>query len=106
MVEGVQKQINQISPVIGVLDFLTGRWDERLVDFSIQIARDGAWDFALAYANTSKERKHELLLRRDHSTAWLGKDLAHPRFPLNLIASFVKVFERKNIQAIAQVLFQ
>ena len=70
MVEGVQKQINQISPVIGVLDFLTGRWDERLVDFSIQIARDGAWDFALAYANTSKERKHELLL--EGITAPLG----------------------------------
>ena len=80
MVEGVQKDINHISPIIGLLDWVAGKLDDRLVDFSVQIARDGAWNFALAYAGASNE-KLQLLKKRDKSITWLGKDLAKRSSP-------------------------
>jgi len=106
MVEGVQKDINKISPVIGILDSVAGKFDERIIDFSIKIARDGAWDFALDYAQSTDSEKRELINKRDQSIAWLGRDLANPGFLLSLIVGFVKVFERKRVAPIARQLSQ
>lgn len=104
MVEGVQQEIGRISPVIGILDMLTGKLDERLVDFSIQIARDGAWEFANEYHQAEASQKPELISKRDHSIAWLGKDIMKPGLILRVIAGFIKIFERKTVQKIAKAL--
>lgn len=104
MVEGVQDEINKISPIIGLLDLFAGKLDERLVDFSIKIARDGAWDFAQKYHSASADEKLIIIQERDHSIAWLGKDIAKPGFPLNIIAGFIKLFERKRVSTIAPAL--
>ena len=104
MVEGVQKDINRISPIIGLLDWVAGKLDDRLVDFSVQIARDGAWNFALAYAGASNEEKLQLLKKRDKSITWLGKDLAKPGVLLSMIALFIKLFESKSVKKIASTL--
>ena len=42
MIEGVQQDINEVSPIIGLLDAVAGKFDERLADFSIKI-NDGRW---------------------------------------------------------------
>lgn len=104
MVDDVQKDINKISPLIGILDFFAGKFDERLADFSIKVARDGAWAFAKEYAMASKLEKDRLLKDRDQSIAWLGTDLANPEFPISSLAGFVKLFERKRVKKIASVL--
>ena len=104
MVEGVQHDINRISPVIGLLDSIAGKLDERLVDFSIQIARDGAWDFALTYAEASGDQKTELLEKRDMSISWLGKDIARPGWFLTMVTYVIKVLETKSVKKIATAL--
>lgn len=104
MVEGVQKDINRISPVIGLLDAIAGKLDERLVDFSIQVARDGAWDFALNYANANETEMAQLIAKRDASITWLGKDIAKPGPILTVIRNFIKIFETKSVKKIAGVL--
>ena len=104
MVEGVQKDINRISPVISLLDAVAGKLDERLVDFSIQLARDGAWDFALNYANENEIGKNRLLGDRDKSIAWLGKDIANPGILLTTIRNFIKIFESKSVTKIVKAL--
>ncbi len=104
MVEGVQKDINRISPIIGLLDKIAGKLDERLVDFSIQIARDGAWTYALQYANASEKERKALTSDRDQSIAWLGRDIAQPGLLLSAIAKLVKVFEVKSVQKISSAL--
>ncbi len=104
MVDGVQADIDKVSPVIGIMDKLAGRLDERLVDFSIQLARDGAWSFAVDYAKTDETGRTVLLDERDASIAWLGKDIALPGLALSLIAGFVKIFEWKRVSRITPVL--
>ncbi|MBO3698609.1 DUF5995 family protein [Roseivirga sp. E12] len=104
MVDGVQSDIDKVSPVIGVMDKIAGRLDERLVDFSIQLARDGAWDFACSYAIADVNERTSLLKKRDASIAWLGSDIANPGILLSSIARFIKVFEWKKVSRIAPVL--
>lgn len=104
MVEDVQQEIGRISPIIGILDTLAGKLDERLVDFSIQIARDGAWEFAKAYHQASTSERVKLITDRDHSIAWLGKDIMKPGWLLRVIAGFIKIFERKSVRKIALAL--
>lgn len=104
MVDGVQADIDKVSPVISIVDKLAGKLDERLVDFSIQLARDGAWAFACHYAEADDIERQALLKKRDVSIAWLGKDIASPGLILGLIVGFVKLFEWKKVERIAPVL--
>lgn len=104
MVEGVQADINRISPVIGLLDWVAGKFDERLVDFTIQIARDGAWDFAQKYAAADREEQVSLTGKRDASIAWLGRDLRKPGFVLGLIAKFIRLFETSSVTKVIKAL--
>ncbi|OEK01853.1 hypothetical protein BFP97_10150 [Roseivirga sp. 4D4] len=104
MVDGVQANIDKVSPIIGIMDRLAGKLDERLVDFSIQLARDGAWEFSCAYADADIENKQLLFKKRDASIAWLGKDIAKPGILLAGIAGFVKIFEWKRVSRVAPVL--
>lgn len=104
MVDGVQADIDKVSPIIGIIDRLAGKLDERLVDFSIQLARDGAWDFACNYALADNESKQTLVEKRDASIAWLGKDIAKPGILLSVIASFIKLFEWKRVSRVVPVL--
>lgn len=104
MVEGVQTDINKISPVIGLLDSVAGKLDERLVDFTIKIARDGAWDFAKKYAVANPEEQIQLTKKRDTSIAWLGRDLRKPGFILGLIAKFIRLFETSSVTKVIKVL--
>ncbi len=104
MVEGVQADINKISPVIGLLDSVAGKLDERLVDFTIEIARNGAWDFAKEYAVADAKEQIILIEKRDASIAWLGRDLRKPGFILDLIAKFIRLFETSSVTKVIKVL--
>ena len=104
MIEGVQQDINQVSPIIGLLDAVAGKFDERLADFSINLARDGAWLFAENYALATDEEKKELFKKRDKSIAWLGRDLRKPGFVFGLFAKFVRLFEWASVKRVVDVL--
>jgi hypothetical protein len=104
MIEGVQSDINNISPVIGLLDLIAGSFDERLADFSIKIARDGAWLFAEEYALANDTEKQQLFKKRDASIAWLGRDLRKPGFVFGLFAKFIRLFETSSVTEVIKVL--
>jgi len=104
MIEGVQKDINKVSPVIGLLDKVAGKFDERLADWGINIARDGAWLFAENYALANNTEKEALFKKRDASIAWLGRDLRKPGFIFGLFAKFVRLFETGDVKKVVKVL--
>lgn len=104
MIEGVQSDINKVSPIIGLLDAVAGKFDERLADWGINIARDGAWLFAENYALASATEKETLFKKRDASIAWLGRDLRKPGFIFGLFAKFVRLFETSSVKKVVRVL--
>lgn len=46
LIPQIQDRINALSPGFRVVDWLGGSLDETLFDFSLQAARDSAWDYA------------------------------------------------------------
>jgi hypothetical protein len=95
MVDDVQNRIGKVSPLFRLLDPLTGAMDEKLVNFSIGIARDGAWEFAQSYHKSSD--KATALAVRDDSIAKLADALANPKSRwLNTVLKVIRLFESKN----------
>lgn len=100
MVDGVQQKIGAISPLFKILMPLTQKWDDKLAQFTIELARDGAWDFALQYqASTQRD---QLLVSRDKKIEKLGLALVAQSMLLRWIVKTVLFFEsgsvRKNME--------
>lgn len=79
MIDQVQAHIGRISPFMGLLDWHARQHDELLVQFSINLARDGAWRFAEELNGKTGAAYHACLTARDNCIATLGKRLASPR---------------------------
>ncbi len=54
---GIERDIAEVSPWIGLLGRIGGRRDDEIVRFSIEVARSEAWRFATELAPLS--RHHE-----------------------------------------------
>jgi len=103
LVEEVESKIASVSPLFKLLDFIAGKLDEKLVSFSINIARDGAWKFALEYHHSDNQQ--ESIDIRDSKIATLGKEVSQPKLRLLKISLFViKLFESKNNKKIMKAL--
>lgn len=98
LLEDFQNRINKISPLFGLLDTFTKNNDELLANFSIGLARDGAWQFANTYYNTTLAERQNCIALRDDCIAVLAQNLAAPKGRwLNALIRFVGYFEQKNV---------
>lgn len=103
MIAGVKSKLISVSPLFGLLDkFGKGR-DDKLVSFSINIARDGAWLFANQY-HISPNKKEELY-NRDVIIALLAEKLIHQKsWLLRYLVKTIYFFEKKNVAEVVVVL--
>lgn len=95
LVDGVKGNISMISPVFGWLIPLAKGKDEMLLNFSIQIARDGAWKYAGEYhADTNKDFQ---IQDRDKNISALANKLIHPGKFLGFLIKIVGLAEWKSV---------
>lgn len=105
MVDDVQQNIGKVSPVFAVLDPLTGRLDEDLVNFSIDKARDGAWKFANQVYVCKQANLAALIHERDIRIALLARNLASPGSGwLKTVISFIRLFATKKVSKVIDYL--
>lgn len=108
LVDGVKSNISQVSPLFGFLMKLTNGKDEMLVNFSIVVARDGAWKFANEYSK-STDRKQSIL-SRDAKISRLGRRIIDTgkwlSFLINIIRWGEKRTVRQNIEILEQVVVE
>jgi hypothetical protein len=103
MVASIESKIIAVSPLFGLLDkFGKGR-EDKLVSFSINVARDGAWLFANQYHIAPN--KTEVLEGRDTIIAILAEKLIHQKsWLLKYLVKVISFFEKKNFPEIVAVL--
>lgn len=95
LVDGVKANISTVSPVFGLLIPLAKGRDEMLLNFSIQIARDGAWKYAGEYhADANKDFQ---IQDRDKNIAALAKKLINPGKFLGFLIKIVGFAEWKSV---------
>ncbi len=95
LVDGVKSNISTVSPIFGWLIPLAKGRDEMLLNFSIQLARDGAWKYAGEYY--SCEDRYASILERDDNIAKLAHKLINPGKFLLFIVKMVGFAEWKSV---------
>lgn len=103
MIADVESKIISVSPLFGLLDkFGKGR-EDKLVSFSINIARDGAWLFANQY-HISPNKEEELRCRDVIITTLAEKLVYQKSWILKYLVKTIYFFEKKNVSQIVAVL--
>ncbi|SFT64750.1 hypothetical protein SAMN04489724_1398 [Algoriphagus locisalis] len=95
LVDGVKTNISTVSPIFGWLIPLAKGRDEMLLNFSIQLARDGAWKYAGEYY--ACEDRNASILERDHNIAMLANKLINPGKFLSFMVKIVGFAEWKSV---------
>lgn len=95
LVDGVKANISTVSPVFGWLMPLAKGRDEMLLNFSIQLARNGAWKFSGEY-HAAVDKK--LIIRdRDKNISALAGKLINPGKFLAAITKIVGLAEWRSV---------
>ncbi|SIO18477.1 DUF5995 family protein [Algoriphagus halophilus] len=95
LVDGVKANISKVSPVFGLLIPLAKGRDEMLLNFSIQLARDGAWKYAGEYY--SGVNREALIQDRDLNISNLAIKLIRPGKFLSFIVKIIGFAEWKSV---------
>jgi hypothetical protein len=101
----VQPKIGALSPLIGWLDRVGGRTDTTFLDFSMIVARDGAWRFAEELTAMPPDQMPACIVERDERVAALpNKVIVKPGWLLRLVSLIVRLFETSDIEKVVRLL--
>lgn len=98
MTDEVKSNMGTISPVFGLLMPLAKRWDDKLIQFSIETARDGAWGFAECL-HLNPNNSKALIKERDLQISNLGFKLINPVRSLQWILNTIVFFEFGTVRS-------
>ncbi len=106
LVNKVQDELAKIWPFLKVIDKVAGKLDEGLADFSMTIARDGAWKVAKDLALLDEKQRTAYIVQLDKRVAPFGSGIANPGFILGLVTGIVRMGENKNVAQNIEILNQ
>jgi hypothetical protein len=105
MVDNVEDCLTKVNPLLRLLDLHVFKYDEMLVNFSIETARDGAWSFAEELSNKQNADYETCISARDQRIGQLGASIAKPHgLLLKFIVKIIRLFEKKEIVTIIKIL--
>ncbi|MCX2743236.1 DUF5995 family protein [Mangrovivirga sp. M17] len=97
MVHEVQHNLTTIWPPLRFILQKTGTADDLLVDFSMELARDGAWEFAVLLADNKEPAIPNLIEERDRKVSDKIKLISPSGFALKLIFNLISIFEKGSV---------
>ncbi|SHI64231.1 DUF5995 family protein [Flavobacterium terrae] len=98
MVDEVKQNMGAISPIFKLLMPLAKQWDDKLIQFSIETARDGAWLFATDLSQ-NLDKREELFIQRDLIIENLGFKLLNPKKTLQWLLNVILFFESGSVKS-------
>ena len=78
LLPAAEAAIGRFSPLIGLLDQVGGRDETQVLDFSLDAARDDAWNHALILAHLPRPVWPPAVAALDTKVTFLGKLIAEP----------------------------
>lgn len=98
LVNEVQNDLADMWPTLRKILQKTKKADDFLTDFSMKLARDGAWKFALTIAGTPETRIEKIIEERDLKIAEKARIITHPGFVAEMVFKIIRLGERGNIK--------
>lgn len=103
MVDDVKERIKDVSPLFYLLEKIGKGKEDKLVTFSINVARDGAWWFANEYHNSLN--KPQEIASRDIVIGLLATKLTTSKsWLLRTLIKVIRFFETKDNRRVITVL--
>lgn len=97
LIHEVENDLSEVLPTLKHLLKLAGKVDDFLVNFSMQLARDGAWKFACELAATPEEQWLQLISGRDQKVAAKSAIITHPGLAVTSILFIIRLMERGSV---------
>lgn len=97
LVNEVQNDLAEIWPLLKKILQKTKNVDDFLVDFSMELARDGAWKFATSIANKNSDELLHLIKERDLKITKKALIITKPGFIVKIILSIIRLSERGTV---------
>lgn len=97
LVHEVQNDLAAIWPMLKWVLKLSGKIDDLITDFSMQLARDGAWKFAQKLAALPNGEWSDAIKTRDAAVARIARIVSHPGLVPNTLLGMVRLGERGSV---------
>ncbi|QHI38392.1 hypothetical protein IMCC3317_37840 [Kordia antarctica] len=104
LVHDVEKELSLIWTTLTKILKETERFDTILIDFSMKLARDGAWKYATSLANSPATNWPQLISARDQRITEKVKLVTDPGFFANLILKIIRLEETGSIKTRIEIL--
>lgn len=104
LVHDVEKELSLIWKTLAKIIKVTEEFDTILIDFSMKIARDGAWKYATVLAAAPETNWLQLIAKRDRKVAKKAQIVVAPGFIIKLILKIIRLEERGSISTKIEIL--
>jgi hypothetical protein len=104
LVDGVERELARIWPVLKLLDRIAGKTDEAVINFSIEKARDHAWKVAEDLAPLEQTDQTFRINELDKEVAILGGLIRNPGLIVGLVTKIIRLGERGTVSEIINIL--
>lgn len=101
IVNNLQDSLSRVSPLFFLLDWLGQNRDEKLIDFSMQKAREQAWNLAVELHTLDDFSFSAKQKAADETFALFAQKIRRPNSKLlNAVLAFIGRFEEKNVSRV------
>ncbi len=97
LVHEVQDNLSIVWPALKFILKHTGKVDDYLVDFSMKLARDGAWKFAFSLSGLSGKELDLAVAERDRKVVDKTTVILNPGLIASLVLWLVRITERGTV---------
>ena len=94
LVDEVQKDLAEIWPTLTKILRFVKAIDDVLINFSMSLARDSAWDFAKKLTATDDSMKDQVINDKDIKVSELTRIISHPGIIVSFFLLFVRFGEK------------
>lgn len=98
LVSDVEKDLSTIWPTLSKILKYTKKVDNLLVNFSMSLARDGAWKFAKELSKTHDNSWHTAVKNRDVKVSKKAHIITRPGFIVNLVLGIIRLGEKGSVE--------
>lgn len=103
----MQEQLARVSPLMFLLDWIGQRSDEKIIDFSIKIAREQSWRIAQELWERTGSDREVRLEKVDLSIERIANRIRQPRTGiLRFVLRVIRRFEKKEVVEIVAAMRQ
>lgn len=106
LVKEVENELSTIWPTLKKVLKWTKKLDTFLINFSMELARDGAWKFAVLLSETQEDNWKNTINDRDLSVTKKASIVTKPGWIVSLIFKIIRIGEKGSIQDKISILEQ